>query len=96
LVAAGNPDELRARTGGARVEIVGRGFNAGALAQLRARPEVAAVTVCNGRLSIDLRAELDVPSLVSLLASNGAQVDEVRRGKASLEEVFVTLMEEEK
>lgn len=96
LVATGNPDELRARTGGARVEVVGRGFNDGALAQLRARPEVAAATVRNGRLSIDLRGDLDVPSLVSLLASSGAQVDEVRRGKASLEEVFVTLMEEEK
>jgi ABC-2 type transport system ATP-binding protein len=96
LVAAGHPDELRAQTGGPRVEIVGRGFNDEALAQLRARPEVAAVTVRNGRLSIDLRADLDVPSLVSLLASNGVQVDEVRRGKASLEEVFVTLMEEEK
>jgi ABC-2 type transport system ATP-binding protein len=51
LVAAGHPDELRARTGGPRVEVVGRGFNDEALAQLRARPEVAAVTVHNGRLS---------------------------------------------
>jgi ABC-2 type transport system ATP-binding protein len=96
LVATGHPDELRTRTGGERVEVVGRGFNDGALAQLRARPEVAAANVHNGRLSIDLRANLDVPSLVSLLASSGVQVDEVRRGKASLEEVFVTLMEEEK
>jgi ABC-2 type transport system ATP-binding protein len=34
--------------------------------------------------------------LVSLIVSAGAQVEEVRRGNASLEEVFLTLMEEEK
>jgi hypothetical protein len=32
---------------------------------------------------------------VSLLVQAGAQVDEVRRGKASFEDVFVALMEEE-
>jgi hypothetical protein len=31
-----------------------------------------------------------------LLVNAGVQLDEVRRGKASLEEVFLTLMEEEK
>jgi hypothetical protein len=33
---------------------------------------------------------------VGLLVRRGALVDEVRRGQASLEEVFVTLMEEER
>jgi hypothetical protein len=32
---------------------------------------------------------------VSLLVQAGAEVLEVRRGKASLEDVFLTLMEEE-
>jgi hypothetical protein len=31
-----------------------------------------------------------------LLVSEGAQVEEVQRGSASLEDVFLTLMEEEK
>jgi ABC-2 type transport system ATP-binding protein len=52
--------------------------------------------VHNGRLTIDLREETPSAALVSLLVSAGAQVEEVRRGKASLEEVFLTLMEEEK
>jgi hypothetical protein len=34
--------------------------------------------------------------LVSLVVSAGVQVEEVRRGQASLEEVFLTLMEEER
>jgi ABC-2 type transport system ATP-binding protein len=96
LVAVGRPDELRARTGGPRVEIVGRGFGEDALALLQARPEVAAVDTHNAHLTIDLHQEADIAPLIGLLVSAGVQVEEVRRGKASLEEVFVTLMEEEK
>lgn len=95
LVTVGHPDELRAHTGGQQVEIMGRGFGEQVLTLLRARPEVAGVETHNGRLSIDLRTNTDIAPLVSLLVGAGAQVEEVRRGKASLEEVFVTLMEEE-
>jgi ABC-2 type transport system ATP-binding protein len=96
LVAIGHPDQLRARSGGPRVEIVGRGFSDRALQLLRARPEVAAAEVQNQHLEIDLRQETDVAPLVSLMVNAGVQVEEVRRGKASLEEVFLTLMEEER
>lgn len=96
LMAIGHPDELRARAGGPRVEIVGRGFGESALELLRARSEVIAAEVHNSHLIIDLREETDTAPLVGLLVSEGVQVEEVRRGKASLEEVFLTLMEEEK
>jgi ABC-2 type transport system ATP-binding protein len=95
LMAVGHPDALRARAGGPHVEIVGRGFSEDALALLRARPEVAAVEASNGRLVVDLSQEMEVAPLVSLLVGAGAEVEEVRRGKASLEEVFLTLMKEE-
>ena len=95
LVALGHPDELRARAGGPRVEVVGRGFSEEALARLRARPEVAAAQAHDAHLVIDLRTETDTAPLISLLVGAGVQVEEVRRGKASLEEVFLTLMEEE-
>jgi ABC-2 type transport system ATP-binding protein len=95
LVALGHPDELRVRAGGPRVEVVGRGFSEEALAQLRARPEVAAAQAQDAHLVIDLRAETDTAPLITLLVRAGVQVEEVRRGKASLEEVFLTLMEEE-
>ena len=96
LVAVGHPDELRARVGGPRLEIFGRGFNDNVLNLLRTRPEVAAARVRNEHLAIDLREGTDVAPLVSLMVSAGVQVEEVRRGKASLEEVFLTLMEEER
>ena len=96
LVAIGHPDELRARAGGPRLEIVGRGFSTQVLELLRARPEVVAVDVHNSHLSVDLREDVDSSHLVALAVAEGVQVQEVRRGKASLEEVFLTLMEEER
>ncbi len=97
LLAVGHPDELRARSGAPpRAEVIGRGFNEEVLALLRARPEVAAADLQNERLLIDLRGEVDIAPLVSLMVSAGVEVEEVRKGKASLEEVFLTLMEEEK
>jgi len=96
LLAVGSPDELRARQGAPRLEVSGRGFSENVLASLRARPEVGKVTQQDNRLLIDLRADASAAPLVSLLVSAGAEVEEVRRAGRSLEEVFLTLMEEEK
>jgi len=96
LVTIGHPDELRAKAGRPQVEIVGRGFDEHILGLLRARPEVISVESQNGRLTINLREATDPAPLVSLLVGEGAQVEEVHRGSASLEDVFLTLMEEEK
>jgi ABC-2 type transport system ATP-binding protein len=96
LVAVGHPNELRARASSPWMEIIGHGFNRNALDMLRAQPQVVNADVHNGRLAIELHQENDVAPLVSLLVSAGAQVEEVRRGKANLEEAFLTMMEEEK
>ncbi|MBS3784981.1 MAG: ABC transporter ATP-binding protein [Anaerolineae bacterium] len=96
LVAVGHPDQLRARAGGPRVEIIGRGFNDDVLNLLRGRPEVVGAGLENEHLAIDLREGADTAPLVGLMVGAGVQVEEVRRGKASLEEVFLTLMEEER
>lgn len=95
LVAVGHPDELRARAGGPHVEVVGGGFSENVLNLLRAQPEVSTVEMQNSHLSIHLREKMDVAPLVNLIVSEGVRVEEVRKGKASLEEVFLTLMEEE-
>ena len=96
LLAVGHPDELRAHTGTPHIEVTGSGFNESVLNLLRARPEVSAVEVQDKRLSIQLRQDMDVAPLVGLMVGAGVQVEEVRKGKASLEEVFLTLMEEER
>ncbi|HYK84542.1 MAG TPA: ABC transporter ATP-binding protein, partial [Ktedonobacteraceae bacterium] len=95
LLSVGNPDALRLTTGGPQAEIVGNGFNDQTLALLRQRPEVAHVELHNSHLTIELRGESKVAPLVSLIVRSGGEIEEVRRGKASLEEVFLTLMKEE-
>ena len=96
LVTIGHPDELRARAGRPRLEIVGRGFSDQLIDQLSNQPEVVSAKNLNGRLEIDLRDATDPAPIVSFLVSQGAQVEEVHRDTASLEDVFLTLMEEEK
>jgi ABC-2 type transport system ATP-binding protein len=96
LLAVGHPDELRMQAGGPRVEVIGRGFNEDALSLLRGRPEVSAVQLQDNRLSILLRGAVEVAPLISLLVGAGVEVEEVLKDKASLEEVFLMLMEEEK
>ncbi len=95
LLAVGHPDELRRGRGRPQAEVIGRNFSEAALAALRARPEVAGLEVKDGGLAIDLQAEAEMAPLVSVLVQHGVQVEEVRKGKASLEDVFLTLMEEE-
>lgn len=96
LQAVGHPDELRARSGSTQLEVIGRGFTQPALDALKTLPEVLAVQNQNGHLKIDLSMQADTAALVSLLVSHGVQVQEARRQSASLEEVFLTLVEEEK
>jgi len=94
LLAVGHPDTLRARNS-SRVEVAGRNLDDGVLAALRGHPEVRAASIVNGRVAVDLADGADVAALVSLIVSRGGLVEEVRRDKASLEDVFLTLMEEE-
>jgi len=91
LIALGSPDNLRARAGKPQVEVVGRSFSNEALALLQAHPQVKAIKKQNNHLMIDLFAETDTSTLVSILVGAGAKVEELRRSKASLEEVFLTL-----
>ncbi len=95
LLVVGTPDELRARTGGPQAEIVGSGFTEQMLTMLRAQPDVVHAELHTSHLRIELRGASKMAPLVRLLVHAGAEVEEVRRGKASLEDVFLTLMEED-
>jgi ABC-2 type transport system ATP-binding protein len=95
LVAIGHPDELRARSGKPRIEIIGCGFTDHIVDTLRRRRDVVAVQARNGMLTVDLQGDGSAAPLVSTLVGAGALVEEVRRDQASLEDVFLTLTEEE-
>ena len=95
LLAVGTLDELRAQASAPYLEVLGRGFTSEMVAALRSRPEVADIEPGEGRLVVRYVNSVDSAPLVSQLVAAGAQVEEVRKGKASMEEAFLTLMNEE-
>ena len=95
LLAVDTPSGLRSHAGGRQVEVAGSGFNPGILEELRLRPEVANVDAQNGNLHISLRGDDPVAPLVRLLVESGCDIEEVRKGAASLEAAFLALMERE-
>jgi ABC-2 type transport system ATP-binding protein len=96
LVTIGNPDALRLEKGGLRIEITGGGFTEQTLTFLDSRPEVARTEIQNNRLEIELRAKSEIGPLITLIEQSGAEVEEIRRAGTSLEDLFLTLMKEEK
>lgn len=95
LLTVGSPDQLRRQTGSPQAEISGDGFTPEVLALLRARNDITSAQVENGHLTIELAdQQVSMAPIVTALVGAGVQIEEVRRGQASLEEVFLSLMEE--
>ncbi len=95
LLAVGAPETLRSHNGTIQTEVYGSGFTPDLLAQLRARPEIAALKTLNHHLVLDLRPQAQMADIVRQMVLSGAQIDEVRKNKASLEDIFLELVEEE-
>ncbi len=93
LLAVDSPARLRERMSQPRVEIFGSGFSEQALSRVRTLPQVTALDANDGRLTLDLRPNARTAPIVSALVSAGAEIEEVIKEKASLEEVFLTLVE---
>ncbi|MFA6472013.1 MAG: ABC transporter ATP-binding protein [Candidatus Latescibacterota bacterium] len=96
LIVVGSPDELRAKIGKPRTEITGQGFTSEILASLRARPDIVSAETENGRLLITASENTPMSPIVRFLVGAGAEIEEVQKVKASLEEAFLTLMEEDR
>lgn len=95
MLAAGKPEELRARNGNVQAEIFGTAFTPELLAQVRSRPEVAEIRPENNHLVLQLTAGADMSPIVTQLIQGGAQIEEVRKSKASLEDIFMELVEDQ-
>jgi ABC-2 type transport system ATP-binding protein len=95
LVAVGAPDEIGAQARQPRLVVAGRGFTPAIVTALEQLPVVERATLSDEGLTVHVREQGDSSELVSLLVNQGAQVEEVRKVGASLEEAFVTLMKEQ-
>ncbi|HAF62781.1 MAG TPA: ABC transporter ATP-binding protein [Anaerolineaceae bacterium] len=95
LISVGSPDELRLKQGTNSLLVVGRGFEQSILNELKAMPDVTAVEIQDHHLVVHFKQETESGKLVQFLAGKGVMIDEVRKGKASLEDAFLALLEEE-
>lgn len=95
MVAIGHPDDLRMNSFTPSVVITGRGFSEKILVALRERPDVVSVESETDRLIIHLQGTGESAPLINLIVREGGEIEEVKKGKASLEEVFLLLMQEE-
>jgi ABC-2 type transport system ATP-binding protein len=95
LLAVGHPDDLRARARASTVAtFVGRGFDSRMTSLLEANPSVAAVTTTASQLDVELRGDTEIAPLVALLVSAGAAIEEIRRPRATLEDLFLDLVDD--
>ncbi len=89
---------LQASAGKAGVDIVltDPGRTDDAVRLLQAQPEVAAVAAGDAALSVTLRNAHGAASVAAVLEAQGIGVEEVRRARRSLEEVYLEIVHEEK
>lgn len=96
LLAVGSPSDLRSRTSAPRLYITGQGITSQMIESLRGNALVGKVQQRNGELIVDLNDLSRSHEIVAQLTGAGVQIDEVRKEKADLEEVFLRLVDEEK
>src|SRR5262249_35431399 len=96
LLAEGRPSELRSRQGSYRVEINGSGFTEHILKIVKDEPQVRSATAEDGTLTLDMNDTTRISPLVRKLVEAGAEIEEIRKGNASLEDVFLALVEEDR
>jgi len=95
LLAIGSPDELRLRNGNPYIDVVGSGFTPEALNTLEQHPQIESVQQHDQHIRIHIQPGFESSALIPVLVSQGIHIEEIRKGKSSLEDVFLTLMEEE-
>jgi ABC-2 type transport system ATP-binding protein len=96
LLAAGATSELRSLGGVPLLQISGEGFSDEIISLLARRREVANIQVQQHRILVELAdAGAHSSPLISLLVESGADIEEVHRTDASLESIFLTMMQEE-
>ncbi len=98
LVRIGSVESLRQQEK-PRLEISGSHFSEGILAALRAYPDVQSVIKnhTNGLedLQIELRQQVDSAPLIQTIVNAGGQIEEVKRNRSSLEDIFLGLVRDQ-
>ena len=95
LITIGMPDELKENLSKSRVRVTGIGFTEKVLSLLRSRTEIVDIQLINDCLHIELKENVRMSQLTGLMVREGVEIEEIQKEKATLEEVFLKIMEEE-
>ena len=96
LLAVGSPTELRSRTAAPRLYVTGQDITPQVIDGLNQNLLLRKLQQRNGELVMDLNDLNRSHEIVTQLVSAGVKIDEVRKERAGLEEVFLQLVEEER
>jgi ABC-2 type transport system ATP-binding protein len=92
LLAVGSPNQLHITE--PRLLVKGKGFTEAVLNKLRQHPEVTSIALQEDALVVHLKSATSTASLVNILVTNGAEIEELIKQEAGLEEAFLALVEE--
>ncbi|MBP7963230.1 MAG: ABC transporter ATP-binding protein [Caldilineaceae bacterium] len=101
LLALGTPAQLQAQRDQPRLTVIGRGFTPAVVDLLCERAEVAAAHLLPSSdlplgptqsLMVELAGKVDTAPIVSLLVESGVEIEEIRKDRASLSDVFMDLV----
>lgn len=96
LLATGSPSDLRSKTSAPRLYVTGEGITTPIVDEVKINALVKKVQRQNGKLIMELNELSRSHELITQLVEAGVQIDEVRKEKADLEDVFLQLIDEEK
>ncbi len=92
LLDFGTPEALRSSRGAPVVRIAGHGIDDDLVAALALTPGVASAERANEGVVVHMAPDGDVPAIVQWLVARGVGIEEVRRDRASFEDVFLELV----
>ncbi len=97
LLALGSPAQLQAQRDQPRLTVIGRGFTQPVVDLLCERAEVATARLLPDpgppqSLLVELAGKTDTAPIVSLLVESGVEIEEIRKDRASLADVFMELV----
>lgn len=95
VIALGTPAELRDAAGEPTVVIRGPSISAAHVAMLRTRAGVNGLTLLPDGVKLVLGANVRLSAVVRSLIEHGAEIEEVRRERPTLERIFLQLVADE-
>ena len=95
LLAVGSVETLKSKSEALLVEIDGKGFDDRIVSLVQQRKEVNNIEQEKGKLLVRLNKNYSIAPIIQILVEQGVAIEEVRKRRANLEDVFIQLVKEE-